>query len=343
MEQQRQIYDIGPFRSSVKNKDTQLNVYVSDKHFKIDVFEDELRSSPAILKEYLRQVSRQEPDFIPEADEDGFYEDTLDEMHDWILRPFMPIFRSLPPLDTSRRYTLQDCLFAEELHYRVKAEENELVPVFLEESDGKENHLVGAQLPPSNIDYSMFPFYSPRDIHVAIDEKETSLTGVPRQVFLPGRAEPCFFKIVYAGDVGITLRELRTYSKIRAIEAGNPIRTPQLHGIVQDDRGSIMGLLLSYIDSGGSALSCIDVSDPQYSGLPQKWFDQISRTLEVLHAHGIVWGDAKADNVLIDLNENAYLIDFGGGYTEGWVDKGKSDSIEGDLQGLQHIKEFLFP
>lgn len=104
-----------------------------------------------------------------------------------------------------------------------------------------------------------------------------------------------------------------------------------------------MGLLLSYIDSGGSALSCIDVSDPQYSGLPQKWFDQISRTLEVLHAHGIVWGDAKADNILIDLNENEYLIYFGGGYTEGWVDKGKSDSIEGDLQGLQHIKKFLFP
>ncbi|GES58228.1 hypothetical protein ATEIFO6365_0004037900 [Aspergillus terreus] len=172
MEQQRPIYDIDPFRSSVKNKDTQLNVYVSDKHFKIDVFEDELKSSPAILKEYLRQVSRQEPDFIPDEDKEGFYEDTLEEI--------------LPPMDMSRRYTLQDCLFAEELHYRVKAEENELVPVFLGKPDGKVNHLIGAQLTPSNIDYSMFPFYSPRDVHVAIDEKATSLPAVPRQVFLPG-------------------------------------------------------------------------------------------------------------------------------------------------------------
>ncbi|KAJ5420206.1 hypothetical protein N7465_002725 [Penicillium sp. CMV-2018d] len=57
---------------------------------------------------------------------------------------------------------------------------------------------------------------------------------------------------------------------------------------------------------------------------------------------GIIWGDAKAANVLIDANEDAYLIDFGGGYTKGWVEKEKSSSTEGDLQGLENIKRYLF-
>jgi serine/threonine protein kinase len=70
--------------------------------------------------------------------------------------------------------------------------------------------------------------------------------------------------------------------------------------------------------------------------------DQISQTLEKLHSHNIIWGDAKPANVLIDVNEDAYLIDFGGGYTKGWIEKEKSNSIDGDLQGLENIKRYLF-
>lgn len=32
----------------------------------------------------------------------------------------------------------------------------------------------------------------------------------------------------------------------------------------------------------------------------------------MLHGIGIVWGDGKAENVLIDINDNAWIIDFGG-------------------------------
>jgi hypothetical protein len=35
------------------------------------------------------------------------------------------------------------------------------------------------------------------------------------------------------------------------------------------------------------------------------------------------------------------LIDFGGGYTNGWVDKEMSNSMEGDLQGLEQIVQYL--
>lgn len=103
-----------------------------------------------------------------------------------------------------------------------------------------------------------------------------------------------------------------------------------------------MGLVLSYIDCDGATLNCVDGHDPKFSNLRQKWVDQIAQTLEKLHSHNIVWGDAKAANVLIDVNEDAYLIDFGGGYTEGWIEKEKSNSIDGDLQGLENIKRYLF-
>jgi Ser/Thr protein kinase RdoA (MazF antagonist) len=38
-----------------------------------------------------------------------------------------------------------------------------------------------------------------------------------------------------------------------------------------------------------------------------------------LHNKGRVWGDAKPDNVLIRENGDVVLIDFGGGFTLGWV------------------------
>jgi hypothetical protein len=118
------IYEIGPFISSTKNTDTQLNVTIPNKRFRIDLFTSTFESSHALLAEYLRHVRRQEPEWIPDASEldadandGGQFEDPLEEMHDWILQPFLPIFLDTAPLDPcSHTYILEDCLFADELH-----------------------------------------------------------------------------------------------------------------------------------------------------------------------------------------------------------------------------------
>lgn len=44
---------------------------------------------------------------------------------------------------------------------------------------------------------------------------------------------------------------------------------------------------------------------------------------------------------MIDLNNDAWLIDFGGGWSEGWVDENLQNTVEGDQQGLKRILEFL--
>jgi len=84
----------------------------------------------------------------------------------------------------------------------------------------------------------------------------------------------------------------------------------------------------------------------------QRWAAQIRETVEQLHDAGLVWGDAHLGNVLIDKNDDAWLlIGYGGGYTWpctpgsrwGWVgvDKELADTKEGDLQAVERIVECL--
>lgn len=56
--------------------------------------------------------------------------------------------------------------------------------------------------------------------------------------------------------------------------------------------------------------------------------------------------------MLVDVNEDSYLIDLGGGYPQGWVGKEVANSIDGDLQDLKKsseiffgwvLREFIFP
>ncbi|KAF7617330.1 hypothetical protein F9C07_2284265 [Aspergillus flavus] len=336
MAAQRPLYAVDTFVSSTKNTDTQLNVFVSDKLFKIDLFATNFKSSPALLAEYLRQIQRQDPEFIPDPVDDE-WGDPLEEMSEWILQPFLPIFRKVTPLDTSRQYTLDDCFFAEEFSYTVQVVEETLVPVYL--GKGLKLQDIGACLPSvQHLDYSMFPVYRPSEVQVPIDPDSTALSGRPRKVFIPGRSNPSFLKLVYTGHTRSVLKELIAYSKIHMAKLDNTVRTCRLDGLVQDGHGQVMGLLLSYINRLGSTLECFH---PQYDGSRQKWFDQIAHTVKQLHTHNIIWGDAKAANVLIDPNGDAYLIDFGGSYTKGWVPKELADTIDGDLHGLENIRRFL--
>ena len=125
----RPLYDIGPFWSSERNTNCQMTVYVADKHFQIDLSTANFKDSPAVLNEYLSHLRRLDPEYIPE-DLDEF-DDPLEEMYDWALDRFLSHFRKIPPLDAKRKYTLQDCLFPETLHYTLRAVNGKLSPLSL--------------------------------------------------------------------------------------------------------------------------------------------------------------------------------------------------------------------
>ncbi|EXK46482.1 hypothetical protein FOXG_20417 [Fusarium oxysporum f. sp. lycopersici 4287] len=113
-----------------------------------------------------------------------------------------------------------------------------------------------------------------------------------------------------------------------------------------DEYDFILGILLTHIDNRGCPLSTKIALKEHHDPPPevrQRWMDQIAAAVSGLHDTGIIWGDVKAENVLIDQDSNAWVTDFGGGYTKGWVDKEVAETMEGDRMGMAKLREFVFP
>jgi tRNA A-37 threonylcarbamoyl transferase component Bud32 len=99
------------------------------------------------------------------------------------------------------------------------------------------------------------------------------------------------------------------------------IRALKIVGLVVDDDEGVIGILEKFIPNeytlGSIAEGVVAASRERRN----KWAEQIQETVDQLHQIGVVWGDVKAENVLINSEtDDAWLIDFGGSFTEGWVD-----------------------
>jgi hypothetical protein len=147
-----------------------------------------------------------------------------------------------------------------------------------------------------------------------------------------------FFKSTERTGLTSAMSEIKKFSKISNF--AQDLRISRLYGIVQDERNPLIGLLFYHIDEKGSLSFVVEPDTPV--DLKERWSAQITNTPATLHDAGVVWGDAKAGNVLIDKNNDAWVIDFEGCYTRGWVDRKKAGTVEGDLQGLANIVQFIF-
>ena len=146
-----------------------------------------------------------------------------------------------------------------------------------------------------------------------------------------------FLKQVYSGVVRQEfIREATVLSQLPLHD-----RVVTLVGLVVLPDGNVDGMLLELID--GVTLEAWrppqgEVVDPT---LKRRWLAQLKEGLAHVHDNHQVWGDAKAANVLIDKRGDAHLIDFGGGYTPGWVPPNKCETHEGDHLGMMKIAEFV--
>ena len=104
-----------------------------------------------------------------------------------------------------------------------------------------------------------------------------------------------------------------------------------------DRNDKIEGMIIEYIPNAKS-LQDLEVITPIEC---KRWTTQIQDAIEYLHKEGLVWGDAKAGNVLLREDSNVVLIDFGGGFTPGWVEQANSNTTQGDWQGFERIVEFM--
>ncbi|MCJ1345380.1 hypothetical protein MMC31_003587 [Peltigera leucophlebia] len=185
----------------------------------------------------------------------------------------------------------------------------------------------------ANLDLPKFP---PKQVKVLEKYKGTSIMKVSAR----GRVMCC--KVANDRTHLAIDREFRCLQQISAAGFNPPLRIPKLCGVVGSGNDTFFGILITNItpNSETPTLGLIDINTV---AIPRrkKWASQIEDTIEKLHNVWVVWGDAKADNILIDKNDDTWIIDFGGGWTEHWVHPELADSVKGDLQGLKSIFHFL--
>ncbi|KAJ3456896.1 hypothetical protein MRS44_016919 [Fusarium solani] len=170
------------------------------------------------------------------------------------------------------------------------------------------------------------PSYAPSDVNLCYDRPGDVLIKPPARVIVhnqEGTPVTCFFKqFKVSFSPSHAKEELAVLKRIAQAQIPPPPEAYicRLHRVVRDGNG-LVGMLFVWIDKKGV----------------------LSRARAAMSSarHGIIWGDAKADNVLIDKNDDAWIIDFGGNYTPGWVDEDKSGTLEGDKQGLASILDLL--
>ena len=111
----------------------------------------------------------------------------------------------------------------------------------------------------------------------------------------------------------------------------------QLLGLVIDEAGKIEAMLTEYVEGAISLRQRESFTSKEI----KKWSKQIKEAIDYLHENRLVWGDAKAANVLIKNNGDAVLIDFGGGATRDWVSIENYETPGGDMQGWENIVAFM--
>ncbi|TVY41275.1 hypothetical protein LOCC1_G006473 [Lachnellula occidentalis] len=140
-------------------------------------------------------------------------------------------------------------------------------------------------------------------------------------------------------------RETDCLWKIARSKHALSIRVPRLTGLVtSSDNGQTIGILEEYIPTDVKDLPTLRDVDTATIDLSRrkKWAFQIREMVHLMHEIGVVWGDGKPHNVLIHKDtDDAWLIDFGGGWTDGWVDENLRETREGDEQATGRIAEFL--
>ncbi|KAM3072752.1 hypothetical protein ACMFMF_007084 [Clarireedia jacksonii] len=321
-------YIVTSFLCNTQNDEAQIGVRCYDSCFYINMAPENFLSSPTFYDDYLHGLDAIKSD---QGSCDEIDRVLPEDFYTWALTPCMPHFENL---SSTKVATLQDYLQSKVYHFDLGVINHKLVPIL----SAQQTEIIqpGIRLPKELLEITINCLsYHPSSIDLIISSPET-------EVLIDGKTM-CFFKPYFPIDTELVVRELQTYFCIANSGLDlHDINIPQVHGIVRDDKGLILGLLLSYIDCNYVTLAC--ASEPATDlSLKRRWVDQVFHTVTQLHNCGVIWGDAKPENVLIDANNDAWIVDFGGRCTDAFVNGGPSiGTFEGDIQGLSELVNFVF-
>ncbi|KAF5989618.1 hypothetical protein FBULB1_758 [Fusarium bulbicola] len=279
--------------------------------------------------------------------DDEEYEELVDEVLIPILDTGGPLFHQLIPSRDERvqnNQSLHHLLFPPVLYFRLEAltRTTSVSLISIDSSEASTTLTIDPAFDQS-IDQDLqlnpdMPRFTPEDISVAEVFVRGAFT-ITAAVEVQGQDMFCKSHVRAGGLFGTSkARELNCLSEMVKVFPPNATKIPQLvRYIHHKDTQQILGFLRQWVP--GRRLS-----DGLAAGTPekrQKWACQIRRSIELLHQNGLVWGDGKPSNVIIDDVDDAWLVDFGGGYTRGWVDEELMETKQGDEQALEKIVKLL--
>lgn len=281
-------------------------------------------------------------------------EDVEEQMHRWMLAPASARLNDLafePSPSDEQSQTLEQWYSCKTHFFEIEMADKILRAVELASSEDLERRMTKlrphlAHIPKyiSNIDV---PWYSSADLTV-LDCADTPDPYHPCLVKHQQSGEQMFFKTVDNYNTQPIKREIDILDKIEKKGLRQQFYCPKLLGIVtcatpaevdKNSRNSIMGYLQTAIIQPTPLTTKLDSAVPQDKR--DDWARKADEAKKILHENGIIWGDAKADNFVVDAEENLWIIDFGGSYTEGWVDPEIAETKKGDNMGVKKIVNAL--
>ncbi|KAL1841968.1 hypothetical protein VTJ49DRAFT_6291 [Mycothermus thermophilus] len=191
---------------------------------------------------------------------------------------------------------------------------------------------------------------------------------------VPGSDEELIGKLTDSFDKRFLEKELEKYVKLWKASLDPEARVPKLKGLITHGDFGILGILLTKISAKHASLEPLITGSPELpygqqgrlisanpDSLPahrptppppaprpslerrQRWAAQIEHTVRELHKHGVTWGGVRPENVLIDVDDTAWVVDLRGSGTPGWMpeDEQLLGTVEGDLEVLGRVKEVL--
>jgi len=299
-----------------------------------------------------------------DSEADSSVEDAELALHRWMLDPLRSRLQDLAPLDHKREPLTVEGWYCQSTHFfNLEVKDDELCAVELESSQDLESRMSGL-IPeisiPKYIREIGVPWFHARDL-VVLGGSSTPTPYHPARV---RHGEEIFFlKLVDSTQPQPTKREIPILHKLAKVSlyqrttqrsphctmrpltvhqrgVSEHIRVPKLEGLVAfDDHTKLLGFLQTNIANPAPLTTKLDAEVPQQ--LRDRWAAEATRVTEVLHNEGIIWGDAKADNFMVDADNRLWIIDFGGSYTEGWVDPEIQETEAGDDMGVKKITNAL--
>ncbi|KAI9670784.1 MAG: hypothetical protein M1817_003895 [Caeruleum heppii] len=273
-------------------------------------------------------------DAAQEADDDGAIFSILQEIEQWVLKSCQSLSQDLrsTSLEQKAKGTLHDYLFPDTTTFQLVTINDQTELRLQETSLSYEPMIQRLSTARRNI-----PVFRPSEIVVVSQLRPSRVL----KVSVNNAVMCCKLAGPYYPDL---CRELEVMQHISDVDAHFTYNIPRMRGFVRSEDGpGVIGFLMDYIQTTHKSpdLSSRESIRTLAESRRKKWVSQVEDIVRGLHSIGVCWGDAKMDNLLIDLNDDVWLIDLGGGRTEGWVSKELQDSKKGDLQGVELIRNFL--